>query len=294
MARFDLEICDTIERAREAIARLKKAGRAAVGLVPTMGALHEGHLSLIRAARGESDVVVVSIFVNPTQFAPDEDLAGYPRTFDADCKACGREGVDVVFTTTPEEMYPQGYDTYVVGENLTSVLCGRARPAHFRGVLTVVLKLFNIIGPDFAYFGRKDAQQAIVVRRMVRDLNLPVRIVTMPVCRESDGLAMSSRNSYLSPEERRDAVCLYEALCRARELVSAGERNAGVLRDEMRKIITARPSAEIDYVEVVDVKTLERVERVSRDVLVALAVYVGKTRLIDNICLTPEGKEIPC
>jgi len=288
-----LEICDTIKKAREAIARLRKGG-GRVGLAPTMGALHEGHLSLVRAARKECDVVVVSIFVNPTQFGPAEDLERYPRTFNADCRACEAEGVDMVFAPAPEEMYPPGYETYVVEENLTGVLCGRSRPTHFRGVLTVVLKLFNIVKPDAAYFGQKDAQQAVVIKRMVSDLNLPVDIVTMPICREADGLAMSSRNSYLSTEERRDAVCLYEALCRARGMIAGGEKDARAVRAEMRKIIGRHGSARIDYVEIVDPRTLESVETISRDVLIPLAVYIGRTRLIDNICLTPEGREILC
>lgn len=288
-----MEICDTIEKARAAIARLRKGGRS-VGFVPTMGALHEGHLALVRAAWKESDVVVVSIFVNPMQFGPDEDLAKYPRTFEADCRACEKEGVDLVFTTTPAEMYPAGYDTYVAQERLTGVLCGVSRPAHFRGVLTVVLKLFNIVAPDAAYFGQKDAQQVIVIRRMASDLNLPVRIVTIPVFREADGLAMSSRNVYLLPGERREATCLHQALSRAGEMIRGGERDAGKIRREMRRVIGACRTARVDYVEIVDAKTLQSVERIERDVLAPVAVYIGKTRLIDNVCLTPEGREILC
>jgi pantoate--beta-alanine ligase len=269
-------------------------GGKTVGFVPTMGALHEGHASLIRAARKECDIVVVSIFVNPAQFGPKEDFAKYPRPFEADCRVCEREGADVVFTTTPEEMYPAGYETYVAQERLTKALCGKSRPTHFRGVLTVVLKLFNIVAPDSAYFGQKDAQQVLVIKRMVADLNSPVKIATIPTSRERDGLAMSSRNAYLSPEERRDAACLYEALCRAREMLAAGERDAGKVRDEMRRIIESRGSARIDYVEIADPRNLETIDRISGDVLVAVAVYMGGTRLIDNICLSREGKEILC
>jgi len=288
-----MKICKTIEEARKVIGNLRKGGRK-VGFVPTMGALHEGHAALVRAARKECEIIVVSIFVNPAQFGPKEDFAKYPRPFEADCRVCERERVDVVFTTTPEEMYPTGYDTHVVQEHLTQALCGKSRPTHFRGVLTVVLKLFGIVMPDAAYFGQKDAQQVLVIRRMVADLNLPVRIVTMPTSREPDGLAMSSRNAYLSPEERRDATCLYEALRRAREMVADGERDAGKVCSEMRRIISNRKSARIDYAEVVDPRNLNGIDQISGDILVAVAAYIGGTRLIDNLCLTRDGKDILC
>jgi len=288
-----MKICKTIDDARKTIAEMRKGGKT-VGFVPTMGALHEGHAGLIRAARNECGIVVVSIFVNPAQFGPKEDYAKYPSPFKADCRVCEREGADVVFTTTPEEMYPAGYETYVVQERLTKALCGKSRPTHFRGVLTVVLKLFNIVAPDAAYFGQKDAQQVIVIKRMAADLNLPVRIVTIPVSREADGLAMSSRNAYLSPEERRAATCLYEALCRAREMVAGGERDAAKVRSEMRRVIEGRKSARIDYVELVDPRNLEGIDRISGDTLIAVAVHVGGTRLIDNLCLTRDGKDILC
>jgi len=287
-----MKICHTIDEARKAIGDLRPG--KTLGFVPTMGALHEGHAALIRAARKQCDLVAVSIFVNPAQFGPKEDFAKYPRPFDADCRLCERERADLVFTTTPEEMYSHGYDTYVVQDHLTSVLCGKSRPNHFRGVLTVVLKLFNIVAPDFAYFGQKDAQQVIVINRMAADLNLPVRLVTIPTTREPDGLAMSSRNAYLSPGERRDAVCLHEALSRARDMVRSGEKNAEKIREEMMRIIRARQSARIDYVEIVDAHGLNKIERIENDVLVALAVYSGDTRLIDNLCLTHEGQEILC
>jgi pantoate--beta-alanine ligase len=288
-----MKMCKTIDETRDAIADLRKVGKT-LGFVPTMGALHEGHAALIRAARKQSDLVAVSIFVNPAQFGPKEDFAKYPRPFDADCRLCEREGADLVFTATPEEMYPRGYDTYVVQEHLAGVLCGKSRPNHFRGVLTVVLKLFNIVAPDFAFFGQKDAQQVIIIKRMASDLNLPVRLVTIPTTRESDGLAMSSRNAYLSPDERRDAACLHEALSRARDMVRSGEKNAGKIREGMTRIIRSRQSARIDYVGIVDAHGLNRVERIENDVLVALAVYIGATRLIDNLCLTHEGQEILC
>ncbi|MBC7185716.1 MAG: pantoate--beta-alanine ligase [Calditrichaeota bacterium] len=254
-----------------------------IGLVPTMGYLHEGHLSLIRIARERADVVVTSIFVNPTQFAPHEDYQRYPRDLPRDMALAEQAGCDVIFHPSVEEMYPAGYLTYVEVEKITGVLCGRSRPTHFRGVTTVVAKLFNIVKPHVAVFGQKDAQQALVVRRMAQDLNFDLEIVVAPIVREPDGLAMSSRNSYLSPEERRQAVVLSKALQRASELVAAGERSAARLIEEMEAVIRTAPSAKIDYVAVVDANTLEEVKELRGQVLIALAVWIGSTRLIDNV-----------
>ncbi|MFH0880232.1 MAG: pantoate--beta-alanine ligase, partial [Lentisphaerota bacterium] len=255
---------------------LRKEGKT-IGFVPTMGFLHEGHASLMQLARRKSDVVVVSIFVNPTQFGPKEDLGKYPRDFERDEAICRRENVDVIFYPSAPDVYPAGYSTYVVEEKLSRGLCGAARPGHFRGVATVVAKLFNIVFPDVAVFGEKDAQQLRVIRRMVKDLNFPVAIVPGPTVREPDGLAMSSRNVYLSPEERAQALCLRRSLDRARELFAGGERGAQKLRAAMLEIIGQAPAAQVDYVELVDDESLEPVENLARPCLVALAVFVGKT-----------------
>lgn len=256
-----------------------------IGLVPTMGYLHEGHLSLIRIARERADVVVTSIFVNPTQFAPHEDFQRYPRDLPRDLRLAEEAGCHVVFHPSVEEMYPEGYLTYVEVEKITGVLCGRSRPTHFRGVTTVVAKLFNIVKPHLAVFGQKDAQQALVVKRMAEDLNFDLEIVVAPIVREADGLAMSSRNTYLSPAERAQAVVLYKALQRASELVAKGERDAARLREELARVIQTAPDARIDYVAVVNAHTLEEVETLRGQVLVALAVWIGTTRLIDNVLL---------
>jgi len=257
-----------------------------IGFVPTMGALHEGHFSLIRRARSDNDVAVVSIFVNPTQFGPGEDLDKYPRTFEADAAACGELGVDAIFAPTPADMYPSGYATYVVQERLTDVLCGAERPGHFRGVLTVCCKLFNIVTPTAAYFGQKDYQQSVVIRRMVADLCLPLRIVVCPTVREEDGLAMSSRNRYLSESERADARCLSRALGLARSMITGGETNPAAVITAMKNLIAEAKSAKIGYVAVAHPETLEPLERIEGTVLVALAVKVGGTRLIDNDLIT--------
>lgn len=256
-----------------------------VGLVPTMGYLHEGHLSLVRAARAENAHVVTSIFVNPTQFAPNEDLERYPRDERRDLALLEEEGVDAVFAPEVGEMYPEGFETYVSVERATQRLEGASRPTHFRGVTTVVLKLFNIVQPRRAYFGQKDAQQLAVIRRMVRDLNAPVEIVGMPIVREPDGLAMSSRNVYLSPEERRAALALSRALRQAEELFAAGERDAGIIRSAVESTIGAEPLAAIDYVSVADTETLEELTAVERPALVSVAARFGGTRLIDNVTL---------
>jgi pantoate--beta-alanine ligase len=258
-----------------------------IGFVPTMGALHEGHLSLVRAARRECEVVVVSIFVNPTQFAPGEDYERYPRPLGSDIAACRREGVDYVFHPRVSDMYPQGAETTVVQGFLPNRLCGLSRPGHFSGVMTVVAKLFNIVKPHLAYFGQKDYQQAQIIKRMVADLNMDVRIKVLPIVREADGLAMSSRNRYLSPEQRKNALCLYQALCLARDMVQAGERSAARIISRMRRLINAHPETKIDYIAMVTPDTLERVKQITGPVVAALAVHVGPARLIDNMILKP-------
>lgn len=258
-----------------------------IGFVPTMGYFHEGHLALMRRAREENDFLVVSLFVNPTQFGPDEDYGRYPRDFERDKGLAEEEGVDLLFAPSVEDMYPEGYATYVeVTGRLTSSLCGVSRPGHFRGVTTVVAKLFNIVKPHRAYFGEKDAQQLRVIKRMVMDLNFDIEIVAVPTVREPDGLAMSSRNEYLSPEERKAALVLWRSLNLARSLVEAGERKADRIVSEMRRLIESEPLARIDYVEIVDSETLENVDVIEGEVLVALAVYIGTTRLIDNIVIS--------
>lgn len=261
-------------------ARLLLDGR--LGLVPTMGYLHEGHLSLARRAREECDSVVASIFVNPTQFGPTEDLSKYPRDLDRDLSLLEAAGVDLVWTPDNETIYPPGFSTWVEVEGLTKPLEGAARPGHFRGVTTVVAKLFNVVQPQAAYFGQKDAQQAAVVRKMTRDLNFPVEIVVCPTVREADGLAMSSRNSYLSPEERKSAVVLFRALTAAREAFERGERDAESLRKVMSATLASEPRARTQYVSCADYDTLEELGTVTGKALLSMAVFIGKTRLIDN------------
>jgi pantoate--beta-alanine ligase len=256
-----------------------------LGLVPTMGALHEGHLSLVRAARETSDVVAASIFVNPTQFGPNEDLAKYPRSLERDCQFLERERVEFVFAPSVEEMYPAGAVTWVTVEGLSDKLDGRSRPGHFRGVATIVAKLFHAVEPDAAFFGQKDAAQVAVIRRMVRDLNLPVEIVVCPVVREPDGLAMSSRNAYLDREQRKRAPVLHRALMQVKKLAEAGERKAELLIEAGREELSREKCVTIDYFEIVDPDTLDPVADVSRGALVAVAAYVGTTRLIDNVAL---------
>ncbi|MDN5338849.1 MAG: pantoate--beta-alanine ligase [Thermotogaceae bacterium] len=254
-----------------------------IGFVPTMGYLHEGHLSLVRKARKENEIVVVSIFVNPTQFGPNEDFDKYPRDTDRDLKLLQNENVDFVFMPSAEEMYPEGYATYVIVERLTEVLCGKSRPGHFRGVATVVTKLFNIVKPTRAYFGQKDAQQFRVLKRMVEDLNMDVEMVEAPIVRESDGLAMSSRNVYLSPEERKQAVALFETLNLAKKAIENGERDAEKVKKLMRENISKYDKVIIDYIEIVDEKNLTPLSKIEGKVLIAIAAFVGKARLIDNI-----------
>ncbi len=256
-----------------------------LGFVPTLGALHEGHLSLVRAARGSCDVVAASIFVNPTQFGPTEDLAKYPRPFERDLEMLEREGVELLFAPSVEEMYPAGAVTWVTVEELSNRLDGRSRPGHFRGVTTVVAKLFHVVEPDAAFFGQKDAAQVAIIRRMVRDLNLSVEIVVCPIVREPDGLAMSSRNAYLDPQQRKQALVLHRALKLAQQLAAAGERDAAVLAAAGRAEIALESSVRLDYFEVVNPETLEAVTDISNGALVAVAAYVGNTRLIDNVVL---------
>jgi pantoate--beta-alanine ligase len=274
---------------RDAVAAARRRGQT-VGLVPTMGALHAGHMSLIEAARAETGCVVVSIFVNPAQFGPNEDLGRYPRSLERDRELCDRAGVDLIFHPQPVVMYPPGYRTYVEVTGLQDVLCGGSRPGHFRGVATVVLKLFNLVGPDRAYFGQKDAQQVRVLAQMVRDLNVPVEVRVCPIVREADGLALSSRNQYLEADERCQAAVLYRALREARRLIGGGQRDAEVLRRAMIETIASAPGAVLDYAVVVDADSLETPARLvpGRPVLLALAVKFGATRLIDNL-LTPDS-----
>lgn len=262
----------------------KKRGKT-IGLVPTMGFLHEGHMSLIRRARKDTDCVIVSIFVNPAQFGPKEDFKKYPRDFKRDFSLCEKENADIVFTPKAEEIYPENYVTYVNVEKITDTLCGASRPGHFRGVATVVAKLFNITMPDIAYFGQKDAQQAIVIKRMAEDLNMSVRIKVMPIVREKDGLAMSSRNVYLNLKERMQAQSISKSLKLAKELFDSGEKDSGKIINEMKKVIDKQSEAKIDYIKIVDLKDLRSIKKISGNVLIAIAVWFGKTRLIDNVIL---------
>ncbi len=260
-----------------------------LGFVPTMGALHEGHLSLVRAAKAKSDVVAVSIFVNPLQFGPSEDLAKYPRSFERDRELLEKEAVDFLFAPKPEEMYPAGAVTYVTVEGLSEKLCGKSRPSHFRGVTTVVAKLFHIVEPDLAFFGQKDAAQTTIIRRMVRDLNLPVEIIACPIVREPDGLAMSSRNAYLNPQERKSALVLHRALTQVKNRFDQGQRNAATLTQTARGVLALESTVRLDYLEIVDPATLDPMQELTSPALVAVAAFVGTTRLIDNILLPTPG-----
>ena len=279
-----MKIAKTIKSVRKLVRAARNTGRI-IGFVPTMGALHIGHISLIAAARKKCDFVVVSIFVNPTQFGPREDFQKYPRPLAADLKICRKAGVDVVFAPTSKEMYGDENLTWVNVEKLTGPLCGQSRPGHFRGVATVCAKLFNIVLPDVAFFGQKDAQQAVVIKKMVADLNMPLKIVVCPTVRQADGLAVSSRNQYLTPEQKKDAVFLYKSLQKCREMVEAGVKNVPEIAAQMRKILNSSPLIEIEYIGIVDAETLEAIDRISGRVLAALAVRIGPTRLIDNILL---------
>lgn len=262
-----------------------KGKKLSIGLVPTMGYLHEGHLSLVEASKKENDVTVLTIFVNPTQFAPNEDLSKYPRNMERDLKLCSEAGVDFVFAPEVSELYPESFSTYVNVEGITSELCGKSRPTHFRGVTTIMSKLFNILAPDRAYFGQKDAQQYFVIERMTADLNMDIRLEMCPIVREDDGLAISSRNIYLSPDERKQSLILSESLKLAEDLILSGQRNVDIVISEMRKNIEKMNLANIDYIEIVQTKTLQPAELINGSILVALAVRFGNTRLIDNIIL---------
>ena len=279
--RRTMKIAYTVEDVKSQVRQWKKEGFT-VGLVPTMGYLHEGHESLIKRAVAENDRVVVSVFLNPTQFAPNEDLASYPRDFEADTKLCERAGAALVFHPEPSEMYAEDACTFVDMTAVTKELCGKSRPIHFRGVCTVVNKLMNISMADRAYFGQKDAQQLAVIRRMVRDLNMNVEVVGCPIIREADGLAKSSRNTYLSEEERKAGLVLSQAVKLGQKLVAEGEKSAAAVTGAMSELISAEPLAKIDYVSMVSWDSIEPVETIEGPVLVAMAVYIGKTRLIDN------------
>ena len=279
-----MKIVSSVEEVRNQVKEWRKQGLT-VGLVPTMGYLHEGHQSLIKASVENNDRTVVSVFVNPIQFGPNEDLATYPRDLDRDSKLCEETGADLIFHPEKENMYDDDFCTYIDMDSVTKNLCGKTRPTHFRGVCTVVGKLFNIVAPDRAYFGQKDAQQLAVIRRMVRDLNFDLEIVGCPIIREDDGLAKSSRNTYLSEEERKAALVLSRSLKEGKALIESGEKDAKKVVDSIRKVIETEPLAKIDYVEAVDFDTIEPVEKINNNTLVAIAVYIGKTRLIDNIII---------
>jgi pantoate--beta-alanine ligase len=279
-----MKICSTIRDMRDASRAARRTG-ARLGLVPTMGALHEGHLSLIRAAKSSCPVVAASIFVNPTQFGPNEDLARYPRPFERDRELLENEGVDLLFAPSVDEMYPSGAVTWVTVEELSGKLDGRTRPGHFRGVTTIVAKLFHAVEPDAAFFGQKDAAQAAIIRRMARDLNFPVEITVCPIVREPDGLAMSSRNAYLDPQQRRQALVLQRSLMRVKQRADAGEYDALRLVAAAKEIFAGEPAVRLDYFEIVDPDSLDPVNDVAKGALVAVAAFVGTTRLIDNILL---------
>jgi pantoate--beta-alanine ligase len=278
-----MKIAKTIKSARGLVRAARKSGKR-IGFVPTMGALHEGHISLIERSVKDGNFTVVSIFVNPTQFGPREDLGKYPRPIRADLKICKEHGIGVVFVPTAQEMYCQGTVTWVEVEKLSGPLCGRFRPNHFRGVATVCAKLFNIVCPDFAYFGQKDVQQAVIIKRMVADLNFPLKIVVCPTVRAADGLALSSRNQYLSPQQRKDASCIYRTLLAGREMIKAGVRDPKTITARMRKILRAAETLTgIDYISIVNADTLGNLSRVGGKVLIAVAARFGHTRLIDNL-----------
>lgn len=276
-----MDIVSTTREVRSQVSQWRKEGLS-VGLVPTMGYLHEGHKSLIDKAVEQNDRVVVSVFVNPIQFGPGEDLATYPRDLDRDAALCENAGADLIFHPEPENMYFDDFCTFIDMDGLTKGLCGRTRPTHFRGVCTVVGKLFNIVAPDRAYFGQKDAQQLAVIRRMVRDLNFNLEIVGCPIIREEDGLAKSSRNTYLSPEERKAAVILHKGLLKGKAMAAEGETSAARIKQAIREVIETEPLAKIDYVDIVDFDSIQEIDTLKSPFLAAVAVYIGETRLIDN------------
>lgn len=276
-----MKVVKTVKEVRDIVAQWRKEGLT-VGLVPTMGYLHEGHQSLIRKSAEQNDRTVVSVFVNPIQFGPTEDLEAYPRDLERDKKAVEEAGGDLIFNPEPEEMYPQHFTSFIDTTETTELLCGAVRPIHFRGVCTVVGKLFNIVTPDRAYFGQKDAQQLATIRRFVRDLNFGIEIIPCPIVREDDGLAKSSRNTYLNAEERKAALILSQSLRKGQDAIADGETSAEKIKDIISKSLSSEPLARIDYVEVVDFENIQRVEKIHGETLVAIAVYIGRTRLIDN------------
>jgi pantoate--beta-alanine ligase len=286
-------VADDVPTLRQAVADARRAGRT-IGLVPTMGALHAGHRSLLEAARRETGFVVCSVFVNPIQFGPQEDLGRYPRTFEQDLQVCSEVGVDLVFAPSVEAMYPEGFRTYVEVAGFQDVLCGASRPGHFRGVATVVLKLFNQVQPDRAYFGRKDAQQARIIEQMVRDLDVPVRVCVEPTVREPDGLALSSRNRYLDPDQRARALVLSRALHEVQARIEAGERDANALRELLRRRLREAPGVELDYADIVNYQTLTPLTHLAGPVLIAGAIKVGTTRLIDNVFIDCGMRNADC
>jgi len=284
-----MKVAKTIESVRRLVKAARRDGKK-IGLVPTMGALHIGHISLIETAARSCDFIVVSIFVNPTQFGPGEDFQRYPRPLEADLEICKKAGVDVVFAPTTEQMYPQENLTWVSVEKLTEQLCSRFRPGHFRGVATVCAKLFNIVEPDVAFFGQKDGQQAIVIRRMVDDLNMPLEIVVCPTVREPDGLAVSSRNQYLTDAQKKEATYIYKSLQKAQEMINASITDCNAIISQMRMILNQAPSIKIEYINIVDDEMVQSTDRIAGKVLVAVAVRIGSTRLIDNIMIDVGGR----
>jgi pantoate--beta-alanine ligase len=285
------QVIKSVKEMRLRSAQLRQAGQK-IAFVPTMGYLHEGHLSLVRKARELADVIVVSIYVNPTQFGPNEDLGTYPRDFDRDKRLAASVGADIIFSPTDTEMYPEGYQTSVLVKEVSQGLCGAFRPGHFEGVATVVAKLFNIVQPHLAVFGEKDAQQAIVIQRMVKDLNMDIDIVVAPIVREHDGLAMSSRNEYLTAAERKQATVLFEALRTAKELIVGGERDVDKVKSAMKTVISKASKSRIQYIEIADSINLKPLSRIAGEFYILLAVYIGKTRLIDNIKISIPDKNI--
>ena len=283
-----MKIVTKIIDVKKELKEVRSQGKT-IGFVPTMGFLHEGHLSLVRESLQSTDVTVVSIFINPAQFGPKEDFKEYPRDLERDSELLEKEGVDYLFVPDKKEIYPEGYETYIEVLNLQDKLCGRSRPGHFRGVNTVVLKLFNIICPDISFFGQKDAQQAVILKRMVQDLDLDVRIEVLPIIREKDGLALSSRNACLGQEERKAALVLSKSLKEAQSMIEKGERDSVEIVNRMREMINNEPLVKIDYIEIVDMVKLNPIARMEKEVLVALAAYIGRGRLIDNTILRVEG-----
>lgn len=284
-----MRVLSTVAEMQAACREVRRSGKS-LGLVPTMGALHEGHLSLVRAARAHNQVVATSIFVNPLQFGPNEDFSKYPRTFDRDKQLLGAEKVDLIFAPSADEMYPEGASTTVYVRGLSEKLDGKSRPGHFQGVTTVVAKLFEIVRPDRAYFGQKDAAQAALIRKMVQDLNIDLELIICPIVREHDGLAMSSRNTYLNPEQRKQALVLYRSLMRMQTLADRGESSSSALSDAGKQVLAEEPDIKLDYLEIVNPHSLDPVPDITQGALVAVAAWVGTTRLIDNIVLYGPGQ----